>query len=372
MKNLLKQLIASAPTSENGEYQTAEILREYFEKAGIRSELDGWDKTRANLVATIGKDDPSVPTLLFGVHLDVVPASPANWDTNPFEAVEKEGKIYGRGACDMQGGICAAAGALAEIAQSCVELKGRIIFAATAGEETDSCGVERFIEQYKEKITRPIGIIISEPTGLEIFRAHRGILWLKIKTQGKTAHGSMPHLGINAVLKANALLNRLKDYTIPHTPHNLLGGCSMSINRIAGGSATNIVPESCTVELDIRTLPGQNKDDIIKNLRSICNELHESDPDFKADISIIRAVDAIETDANDSFIKAVCAATGIDKTSAVGFTTDGPHFQKLNAPVIIFGPGDGTLCHKPNEYIEITQMQQAKEYYKKLISDILT
>ena len=371
MRELLKQLISTAPTCDNGEIRTVKILQGFFEQHGMTAELDCWDQTRANLITTIGNNAPDTPTFVFGVHIDVVPASAANWKTNPFEAVEKGGKIYGRGACDMQGGICAAAQALVEIVQSGTALKGRVIFAATAGEETDSCGVKRFIEQYKDKINNPIGILVPEPTGLEILLTHRGILWLKIQTHGKTAHGSMPHLGINAIEKTNALLNQLKDYEIPHTPHNLLGGCSMSINHITGGSATNIVPENCAIELDIRTLPGQSKDGIIESLKAICGELQKSDPNFKADISVIRTVDAMETSENEPFVKAVCSSTGIDETKAAGFTTDGPYFQKLNAPVIIFGPGDGTLCHKPNEYIEIAQMEKAKNYYKKLISDML-
>lgn len=371
MKQLLQQLIAGASTSDNGELRVAETLAGFFANMGILAELDVWDENRANLVALFGKNDPDAPTLVFGSHLDVVPASPANWDTPPFEAIEKNGKMYGRGACDMQGGLCAAAQALADIAQSHTALNGRVIFAATAGEETDSCGVDRFIERYKDNIRHPVGILIPEPTGLDILRAHRGILWLKIETHGKTAHGSMPHLGINAIAKANALLNRLNHYRIPHSPSELLGGCSMSLNRIAGGSATNIVPESCYIELDIRTLPGQNREAIIESLRDICDELHNSDPDFKADISIIRAVDALETAADDPFVQSVCRITGIGETKAAGFTTDGPAFQKLNAPVLIFGPGDSSLCHKPNEYIEIAQMQRAREMYQKLMTDLL-
>ena len=372
MKNLLKKLIATAPTCENGEFKTAEILGNYFQDHGISAELDCWDENRANLVATIGPNTPEAPTLVIGVHIDVVPASADKWNSNPFEAIEKDGNIYGRGSCDMQGGICAATAALVEVAQAGTELNGRVIFAATGGEETDSCGVKRFIETYRDKIANPIGILIPEPTGLEILRAHRGILWLKVETEGKTAHGSMPHLGINAIEKMNAFLDRLKDYKIPHTPHALLGSCSMSINRIAGGTGTNIVPDNCSVELDIRTLPGQSKESIIGNLKVICDELQKDDPDFKAEISIIRAVDAMETNENDPFVKTVCTATGINETSAAGFTTDGPYFKKLNAPVLIFGPGDGTLCHKPNEYIEIAQMEKAKDYYKKLIAEVLT
>ncbi len=368
MNDLLKKLIASAPTEENGELNAANILAEYFQRHGIPAEIDCWDEKRASVTASIGSDSPDAPTLIFGVHLDVVPASAENWDTDPFEPVEKDGHIYGRGSVDMQAGICAAAAALVEIAQSDTSLNGRVVFAATAGEETDSCGVKRFIET--TQIANPVGVIIAEPTGLEILRAHRGILWLNVETAGKTAHGSMPQLGINAIEKMNVFLNRLKDYKIPHTPHPLLGGCSMSINRISGGSATNIVPESCAVELDIRTLPGQSHSNVIESLEAICDELQQADTDFKATISIIRAVDAMETDENDSFVKTMCEATGITETKSAGFTTDGPYFAKLGAPVVIFGPGDGSMCHKPNEHIEIAQIEAAKEYYKTIVMNM--
>ena len=113
----------------------------------------------------------------------------------------------------MLGGLCAAAGAIVQMKDTCQN--ARVIFTATAGEETDSCGVIRFVEKYRSQIQNPIGVIITEPTSMELLRAHRGILWLNVRTIGKTAHGSMPHLGVNAVLKMNELLNRLKSWKIP-------------------------------------------------------------------------------------------------------------------------------------------------------------
>jgi succinyl-diaminopimelate desuccinylase len=369
MKELLKELIRSAPTLENGELKAAEILMDFFGQHGIPAELDSWDGNRANVTASVGPDNPDAATLIFGAHLDVVPATKENWKTDPFCPVEKDGKIIGRGSTDMLGGLCAAAAAMVDLSKH--PLNGRVIFAATAGEETDSCGVQRFVEQYRSRINNPLGVIIAEPTGMKILRAHRGILWLKVETTGKTAHGSMPHLGINAILKMNALLNRLENWQIPHTPHPLLGGCSVSPNRIAGGSATNIIPDSCCLEIDIRTLPKQDHLDIIENLKALCDSIQKEDPDFKTRISIIRAVGAMETPADSSFVKAVCNATGIHDTQAAGFTTDGPHFQKLNAPVLILGPGDGTLCHKPDEFIEINAIEQARRTYQTIACNVL-
>jgi succinyl-diaminopimelate desuccinylase len=369
MKELLKHLIRSAPTLANGELRAGEVLADFFNRNGIEVSLDHWDLTRANVTASIGSNDANAPTLLFGAHLDVVPASKEHWQTDPFCPVETDGCVIGRGAVDMLGGLCAAAMAMVDLSKQ--PLSGRVIFAATAGEETDSCGVKRFVEQYQSKVKNPVGVIITEPTGMKILRAHRGILWLKVQTFGKTAHGSTPKAGINAILKMNTLLNRLQSWKIPHTPHPLLGGCSMSINQIAGGSATNIVPDNCSVEIDIRTLPGQDHSEIINDLQDLCDNLGKTDPDFKTQISIIRAVNALETPAEIPFVKAVCHATGIAETQAIGFTTDGPYYEKLKVPVLIFGPGDGSLCHKPDEFIEIDAMEQARRMYSCIASEIL-
>ena len=369
MKELLKHLIQSAPTLENGELKAGEVLADFFDRNGIEVSLDHWDSKRANVIASIGSNDANAPTLLFGAHLDVVPASKEHWQTDPFCPVEIDGRVIGRGAVDMLGGLCAAAAAMLDLSKK--PLNGRVIFAATAGEETDSCGVKRFVEEYQSKVKNPVGVVITEPTSMKILRAHRGILWLKIQTFGKTAHGSTPQAGINAILKMNALVNRLQSWKIPHTPHPLLGGCSMSINQIDGGSATNIVPDSCLLEIDIRTLPGQDHSEVINDLQDLCGNLSNIDPDFKTQISIIRAVDALETSAEIPFVKAVCHATGIAETLAIGFTTDGPYYEKLNAPVLIFGPGDGSLCHKPDEFIEIVQVEEARQMYNRIAREIL-
>ncbi len=369
MKELLAQLIRSAPTLLNGEKKAGEILADFFIEHGIDTELDCWDDTRANVIASIGQDASHPPTLLFAAHLDVVPASKEHWQTDPFCPVEKEGRIIGRGSVDMLGGLCAAAWAMVDLKKQ--SFNGRILFAATAGEETDSCGAKRFIKRYRPNLQNPVGVVIAEPTGMTILRAHRGILWLRVQTFGKTAHGSTPEAGINAVLKMNTLINQLQHWAIPHQPHPLLGDCSMSINRITGGSATNIVPDSCIVEIDIRTLPRQNHSDIIKALQGLCEEIQKKDSDFEAEISVIRAVEALETLEEVPFVQAVCRAAKITKTQVAGFTTDGPYFEKLPAPVVIFGPGDGSLCHKPDEFIEICAMEQAREAYRRIANEVL-
>jgi len=370
MKKLLQELIDTAPTVENGESACTNVLKRYFSCAGIDSTLDCWEGNRANITARLGSGGGKAG-LLFAGHLDVVPPGEGKWQSDPFRAIESGGRIYGRGSADMKGGVAALAGAMVEIVEENIELKGDVIFAATAGEETDSCGAKRFIEQNKSSLPELAGIIIPEPTDFEVVTAHRGMLWVQIETKGQTAHGSMPHLGINAISSMNVLLNRLNGYSIRHLKHAELGGCSMSINEICGGEATNVVPDHCFIRIDIRTLPSQRNELIVDELESLLDELRASSKDFDAELSVIRSVEALETDREDGFVKTICRKAGVDKTTVVGFATDGPFFGVLGVPIVIFGPGKPDVCHKPDEYIEFADVERAKDYYKSIIVDLL-
>ncbi len=368
---MLKRLIGAEPTEEKGELAAANVLAEYFESAGLACQVDCWDDRRANLTLHV-KTGGQRGGLLFAAHLDVVPPGEAKWQYGAFEATESDGRIYGRGSADMKGGLAATAAAIVDVVGSGVRLQGDIVLAAVAGEETDSCGAKRFLEQYGHASGDMAGVVIPEPTGFDIITAHRGMLWLKVRTTGKTAHGSMPHQGINAIMKMNRLIDRLADYEMPHKTHPLLGGCSMSINRIAGGMATNVIPDECNIDIDIRTVPAQEHDGIIEGLEKVFDEIRQGDADFKAAVSVIRSVEALLTDADSAFVKSFLDVTGIDKTVAVGFTTDGPHFAHLGAPIVIFGPGDPEVCHKPDEYIDIADVEKATELYKDIIVKFLT
>lgn len=370
MKDLLKKLVQAESTSDSGELQTASILAEYLRRCGLDAKIDSWDDNRANMTVHLTSTGQT-GALLFAAHLDVVPAGQAQWQYEPFSATEVDTRIYGRGAADMKGGITAAAVAIAEIAGSGAKLKGDIIFAATAGEESDSCGIKRFVKNYARRLPELAGVIIPEPTDFDIVTAHRGMCWLKITTFGKTAHGSMPHLGINAIESMNKVLNRLDVHSISQTTHPRLGSCSMSVNQIQGGKATNVVPDQCSINIDIRTIPGISHDQVTADMQGILDELASADENFKAQLDIIKDVPALQTDDNCEFVKAICQSTGIDKTTAVGFATDGPFMDTLNAPVVIFGPGKPEVCHKPDEYIDINDLEKAKNYYKDLITKFL-
>ena len=370
MLELLKSLINANSTHKHGELATAQILKNKLAQHGIGSQIDTWEQGRANLTVHLRAALPSCPALLFSSHLDVVPAGDQPWHYPPFEAREIDGRIFGRGSTDMKGGIAAVVEAICEVYASGTKLKGDLIFSANAGEETDSCGIKKFLDSY----TLPIiaGVIVTEPTDMEVINCHRGIFWLKITTKGKTAHGSMPHLGINAIESMRKVLNSLVDFVPCEFSHPVLGQSTMSVNTISGGNAANVVPDQCSLTIDIRTLPGQSHIKIFADIQSMLESLTQMDKIFTAQLSIVRDCAAMETKADCDFVKRLCGIAGKTKPMPVQYTTDGPFFNSLDVPIVIFGPGDPQLCHKPDEYIEIDQLNLAKERYKQTILELLS
>jgi succinyl-diaminopimelate desuccinylase len=369
VKELLKKLIQAESTPQKGELAAAQVISAELSRSGIDSRIDTWDQTRANIIAQV-KSGGHKDALLFACHLDVVGPGEAKWEKPPFGAAQSDGKIYGRGSADMKGGIAAAVTAIRQIVDAGTKLQGDIVFAAVGGEETDSCGAIRFINDHG-RLPDLIGVVIPEPTDFAIVTAHRGMLWLEVSTKGKAAHGSTPQLGVNAITSMRSVLDELESYKIPAEPHKLLGECSMSVNTITGGKALNVVPDKCSIGIDIRTLPEQNHQDIITDLEKIFAKLKSENPQFDAEVSVVRQVQPLETDGDCDFVKDFCSAVGTSETTAVGFTTDGPHFASLGAPVVIFGPGKPHLCHKPDEYIEISDIEKAVEHFKNIILKFL-
>jgi succinyl-diaminopimelate desuccinylase len=367
MKELLKQLIQVETTVQNGELAAAEIICRHLSTIGVDCQIDCWDENRANVAGWI-KSGSTSKAILFACHLDVVPVGEGTWEYPPFSGDEKDGRIYGRGATDMKGGIAAITTAIKEVIESGQKFNADIILFCAAGEETDSCGAIRFVQKHAVSLPELAGIIIPEPTDFDVITAHRGMLWLKIITKGKAAHSSTPELGINAISSMNKVLAALENYKIDVKPNELLGECSMSVNTINGGKTINVVPDRCEIGVDIRTLPGQDRNKVISDLQELCSKLKDENADFDAEVIFDREVGALLTDNECDFIKEFCSVVEADQTKAVGFTTDGPNFNKLNAPVVIFGPGKPELCHKPNEYIEIADLEKAVEYYIKIIS----
>jgi len=394
MKELLKKLIKAKSTTETGELASAKILADYFKNAGLKPQIDVWDKNRANVTVRL-KSTGEKGGLLFVGHLDVVPA-----ESTMFQPLEKAGKIFGRGSCDMKGGLACTAAAIVETFKSNIKLKGDIIFSATAGEETDSSGIVRFIKTFKSNIKLKgdiifsatageetdssgivrfiktfkdknlCGIIVPEPTDFELVSAHRGLLWLQITTKGKSAHSSMPQLGINAIDAMRTFLNELPKFKIPGV-NNQLGKASLSVNKIIGGTGSNIVPDLCSTQIDIRTIPGQDVRKIVADLNKMIEKLAKKNSNFNAELNIVRQAGSLQTNDKSPFVMGLKNILNIE-SKAVAFTTDAPYLTRFNKPIVIFGPGSPGLCHKPNEHIIIKDMENGVKYYSKIFKHFLS
>lgn len=366
---LLADLIAAAPILANGEKAAAQVLADFLRRAGIEAQVDVWDKRRANLIAILKSNQKTAAPLWIAGHLDVVPADGDGWQTDPFKPTVRGGRMYGRGATDMLGGLAAVSAALARLAQDRRPLNRDIVLLATAGEETDSCGAKRLMADFGRSAPAPCGVIVPEPTDMHVVYAHRGIVWLRLSTRGKSAHGSMPHLGVNAILKMNRLIDLLSRRVPPHTPHPVLGGCSMSLNRIAGGSGVNIVPDRCHLDIDIRILPGQTDRQMIDFLKSVCRQAAAADRQIKTDISVLRHCPPLFTPPDAPFVKTVCRALGKRKPKPVRFTTDAPYFA-VAAPAVIVGPGDSAACHQRDESISLQVLRDATDAFACLFESL--
>jgi len=370
MKDLLQQLLRADSTAAQGEVAAAEVIAGHFREHGIDARVDRWDGRRSNVIAHV-KTAHRRPALLFVCHLDVVGPGEEPWRHPPFEGVEEEGRIYGRGTVDMKGPTASAITAICEVVASKATLQGDIIFAATAGEETDSAGVLRFMQD-RAWLPKVGGVIIPEPTDLAVVTAHRGLFWLKITTRGKAVHSSMAERGVNAISSMKRVLDELERYRLEFPPHPQLGKSTMSINLIRGGDAMNIVPDRCTLGVDVRTLPGQDHEAIRYDFERMLAKLKAGVPQFEAELASERSAGAMETDPECEFVQRFCAAVEVDLTNAIGFTTDAPHLAPLGAPIVLYGPGNPKLCHEVDEYIESADLQKAVELFQNVIRQFLT
>ena len=348
------------------ELQAAEYVASVLKKIGLEVEVIKHSPTRASVLARL-KSSRKKPALLYNGHLDTVPVGSEKWIHEPFEGVLSEGKIWGRGTADMKGGLVALIVAAKALAEARVPLQGDLIIAATAGEEADSLGATALAA--RPDLGPVQAVVIPEPSYNDLYIAEKGAFWLELMTQGKTAHGSMPEMGRNAVMMMVALIGELSKTPFPYKEHPLLGGFSQSVNTISGGVKTNVVPDNCVVTVDMRTVPGQDHPAILKQVQDLIADLSRRIPDFKASVRVTNDRAPVETSPNEpavqSFADIVAEVAGKRPVpKGVRYYTDAVAFVPvLKAPMIICGPGDAKLAHQPNEHVEISKLVQAAKIY---------
>lgn len=372
---ILQKMISFNTVNEPGnELPLAQYIKEELEKIGVENTLDDIGNNRANIIGRI-KGTGERDALLFNGHLDTVPPGDIEWDHGPFSGKVVDNKIYGRGTADMKGGLVAALMALKAVKKAGWKLKGDFIYTATAGEETDSIGAVKFVE---EGGLEGVGaIIIGEPSSNGINIAEKGAFWVEITTYGKTAHGAFPEKGVNAVVNMNLLLSELINYKFKYEENETLGHPTMNISTINGGVKTNVVPDKCSITIDMRTVPGIDHKDIIEDFKAIINKLSSQIDGFKADIKILNDRPAVETKGDNPFVKLAEDVVKEEfnrdvKGQGVNFYTDASVFLPAKQiPCIFVGPGDSHMAHQPNEFITIDSLMESIQFYIAMIERYL-
>lgn len=347
----------------------AEYIAAYLQRQGVKSELEEIFDGRCNVYGSLPGTGRG-QRLLFCGHLDTVP--PHNMEIEPFAAYLDDGKIYGRGAVDMKGGLAAMLAAMAALKRAGAVLAGEVHFAGVVGEESPNTSEGARALAAKSKVADMA--IIGEATSLHIAAAHKGMEWLKIEVKGKAAHGSVPEKGVNAIIKAARIIQAIEQELVPRLKdrvHPLLGSPTLNIGRIQGGILNNIVPDSCWFSLDRRWIPGETLEDVLGELQAVIDKLKAKDPELEA--VLVEQQETVgrgpmEIPLDHPLIKAL--ATVIDQqfaarpvTKGVVYWTDAAHLARADIPTVVFGPGDIAQAHAAVEYIDADQIYQAARIY---------
>ncbi|RYL92548.1 M20 family peptidase [Sporolactobacillus sp. THM7-4] len=350
----------------------AELITETFAQNGLTAKQYSLDADRKNVLLMLKGTDLSQDqrrrSLVLSGHLDTVPVGNAKWQEDPWGAHIKDGKLYGRGSSDMKSGVAAMILAINAIAKSGIKLKGDLSFLGTAGEEVDGRGARLAI--HDGTISGATALVIGEPTNNQLFIAHKGVLWLEITINGKTAHAGWPDKGINAISAMHHFVNELEKFQPVHD--KILGNSTINLGLINGGIAPNMVADTCRLTIDCRTVPGLDAERIYQHAEEILITLSEN-LNISYSLRIINNMHFVSTPQENPFIQ---LSAKVFKESfeadvrfgGANYYSDGSLFTKGNEhlPILIFGPGNPDQAHQPNEWVSLDQYYAAIRYYAML------
>ncbi|SHF92746.1 M20 family metallopeptidase [Ornithinibacillus halophilus] len=355
---------SSNPPGNEGD--VAKLLANQCDQQGIPYRLSEVDFNRLNFEIVLKGTGERSGKLMFCGHMDTVLPGEQPWDYSPFSGEVIDGKIYGRGASDMKSGLSAMFLALEAIHQEKIRLPMDLVFLATAGEEVDSCGARKYLEE--NKMDDIEALVIGEPTKEKVVVGHKGAYWLEIVTIGKTAHGAMPDQGINAVEWMKPIMEVIETYKSKWKVFNEpLGESSVAVTKVNGGIQTNVIPDYCSLHLDIRSIPPQSHDALLNELKESIQEI-VSKPNAPV-VKINQLLDrpSILTDPTSPLIETALNIKGQNSVYGVSYYTDGAVLNpESEIPTLIYGPGDERLAHQPNEYVDIHAYLRSIDFYKEL------
>lgn len=369
----LATALLSAP-GENppgGEAETAAALVTAATSLGITVDSTEVEADRPNLMIRLPAGDG--PGLLLLGHTDVVPVGDG-WTLPPLGGVQREGRLYGRGAADMKGGLAACLVAMSALRRAGVPLSGPVELAAVVDEEETGKGIQHYLANYRADADRSgfVGCVVAEPTDLQTVVAARGAAYLEVQIAGKAAHSGNPADGVNAIYGAAAVIGELERWhaELAADAHPLVGPAMWSVGLVSGGTGASIVPAECSVVADRRMLPAESPAAVLAATRERVAALGLSERGLGVEVTMTMDMPGFETDVNDPFVTTVNSAlsdAGGPRSPLGGWTAacDGGYLARdTGMPVVVLGPGSvAGQAHRADESVPIGELLTAARAY---------
>lgn len=378
---LAQQLVRIPSVSgEAGEEEISRFIANYFIDRKITVEWQEVEKSRANVIAEVKGTLGEGPTLLFNGHMDTVPVG-SGWTYPPLGGQIVGDKLYGRGACDMKGALAAMMYAAYVVSLFASQLYGSLKLLFVVDEERDNLGIKKWLEDYLESSEVIDFAVVGEPTGLNISLGHRGVAAYRITVEGKASHAGLAEEGINAIYLAASVIKVIEDKNELLKKHvdPDLGYPSLMVGLIEGGISPNVVPERCSFEVDVRTLPDFSLERMEKLLRDIIVEVknHSNSP-FSYQISqtvphLPPAKVSRDLPAVDVLARSISQIPGeIPIFAPFPASCEASFLFNAGIPTVIFGPGRIVEAHSANEFVSTSQIVTASMIYALLALQFLS
>ena len=372
---MIERLVGYDTTSRNSNLELIEDVRGYLAEHGVEARLTR-DETggKANLWATIGPDVAG--GVVLSGHTDVVPVDGQKWTSDPFAVARRDGRLYGRGTCDMKGFVATALALVPEMARA--GLKVPIHLALSYDEEVGCLGVRGIIQDVTGNLPRPRAVIVGEPTSMQLIGGNKGTRVYHTDITGVPAHSSQPALGASAIDAAARLVGFLgelgREFAADADPLSAFDPpCStFNVGVIHGGTAHNIVAETCHLTWSVRLVPTDDADAIEARIRRFCDD--ELEPALKAaaphaGVVTVRVTDVpgLQPDETSAAEALVRHLTGLNASGVVAYGAEAGLFQQAGIPAVIFGPGSIDQAHKADEFVDVSQIDECGAFVEKLI-----
>ncbi|WP_411816392.1 acetylornithine deacetylase [Hyphococcus sp. DH-69] len=370
----ISRLVAFDTTSSVSNLALIEDVEAYLHDHGVETfRVANDDGTKANLYALVG---PKVPGgVVLSGHTDVVPVAGQDWDSDPFQVIEKDDRLYGRGVADMKTFSAIGLSLVPEMLSA--NLKRPIIFALSYDEEIGCLGAPRMISEIVEKLPKPDAVIVGEPTSMKVIDGHKGIASFRVKVTGYTTHSSQTDRGVSAVEAAAKLINKVAemravraaraDENSPFDPPY----STMTVNVVHGGTQLNIMAGEAYFEWDMRVVPGDSREDIIEEFteyaRGVEAEMRTKASGCRVEIEQMTNAPSLAPQADNMAADIAKAITGHNSTDVVGYAAEAGQFQEAGLSVVICGPGSIDQAHQANEFITLEQVREGTKFMRRLI-----